>query len=154
MPQLKSWALSVCICCILLSFLEASLPAKKTAHVIKLVTGLYILIILATPFLSFLQKLPELEVQPFGEASVSQIDTSASVLASAEKNLEAAITQELKKEGVEPKEVLATLTYKTDTELSAQKVEVLLPKGQDLQKASRTVHALFPAETEITISEE
>ena len=154
MPQLKSWALSVCICCILLSFLEASLPAKKTAHVIKLVTGLYILIILAAPLLSFLQKLPGIDFSPPSDAAVSQIDTSAPVLAAAEQNLNAAVAAELQKEGIEPSEVLAALVYESDGALSAKQITVRLSKGQDVQKAKRVLRALFSFDTEINISEE
>lgn len=53
MMGVKGWAFTVCCTSFLLSIVHSGASAKKTQSVIKLVAGLYILTVMATPLLSF-----------------------------------------------------------------------------------------------------
>lgn len=154
MAQLKSWALTVCLSCILLAFLEAGMPAKKTARVIKLVTGLYILIILSAPLTGFLQSIPAFSATWQNADSQEELPTQEAVLRAAEDSLAQTLQEELAQEGIETMETAVTLGFDARGEIAAQRIVVHLADRAQADAARQTTKTLFGTDEVLEISGE
>ena len=154
MAELKNWALTVCISCILLSFLEAGMPAKKTGRVIKLVTGLYILIILAAPLSSFLKALPHFSAAAQSTEPMQELSTQEAVLHAAEESLAQTLKEELAKEGIDAPVTAVRLGFDPQEEIVAQQVVVRLADSSQAEAAERTAKSLFGTDAVLEISGE
>lgn len=56
MSEIRAWAYTLCMASVLLGVLRGILPVKSTSAVIKLVFGLYILLLLLTPAQTYVQR--------------------------------------------------------------------------------------------------
>lgn len=99
MALLRHWAYTLCLAAVLLSVLQGILPVKNMSAVIKLVAGIYILLLLLTPVQAYSVGSNILDVET-GSGTTDTIDLTQAVRQQTEKLLSDKIVQALQLEGI------------------------------------------------------